>query len=47
MANFKEATIELTNKQLSKLKSAVKNKTETIFRINKKIFEDKELQQFF
>ena len=43
MANYQEATVKLTNTQLSKLKSAAENKTETILRINKKSFEDEEL----
>ena len=43
MANYQEATVKLTNTQLSKLKSAAVNKTETILRINKKSFEDEEL----
>ena len=43
MANYQEATAKLTNTQLSKLKSAAENKTETILRINKKSFEDEEL----
>ena len=32
----------LTNTQLNKLKSAAKNKTETIIKINKKNFEDED-----
>ena len=43
MANYQEARVKLTNTQLSKLKSASKNKTGTILRINKKNFEDEEL----
>ena len=43
MTNYQEARVKLTNTQLNKLKSAVKNKTGTIFRMNKKIFEDEEL----
>ena len=38
MANYHEAKVKLTNRQLKKLKSAVKNKTGTILRINKKNF---------
>ena len=34
---------KLTNTQLNKLKSAAKNKTGTIPRLNKKNYEDKEL----
>ena len=43
MANYQEARIKLTNTQLNKLKSAVKNKTGIILRLNKKNFEDEEL----
>ena len=43
MANYQEARVKLTNTQLNKLKSAAKNKTGTILRINKKSFEDEEL----
>ena len=43
MANYQEARVKLTNTQLNKLKSAVKNKKETILRLNKKSFEDEEL----
>ena len=46
MANYEEATIKLTNTQLSKLKSAARNKT-TILRLNKKNFEDEELPHEF
>ena len=35
--------VKLTNTQLSKLKSAAKNKAGTILRLNKKNFEDEEL----
>ena len=38
MANYHEAKVKLTNPQLKKLKSAVKNKTGAILRINKKNF---------
>ena len=41
MANYQEARVKLTNTQLSKLKSAAKNKTGTILRL--KNFEDEEL----
>ena len=41
MANYQEARVKLTNSQLNKLKSAAKNKTGTIVRINKKNFEMK------
>ena len=43
MVNYQEARVKLTNTQLNKLKSAAKNKTETILRLNKKNFEDEEL----
>ena len=36
MANYQEVRVKLTNMQLNKLKSAVKNKTGTILRLNKK-----------
>ena len=39
----KETKIFSRNTQLNKLKSAAKNKTGTILRINKKNFEDEEL----
>ena len=45
MANYQEARVKLRNTQLNKLKSAVKNKTGTILRINKKNFQDEELPQ--
>ena len=45
MGNYVEARSELTITQLSKLKSAAKNNTETISRLNKKDFEDEELPQ--
>ena len=43
MANYQEAGVKLTNKELKKLKSAAKNKRGTILRLNKKDFEDEEL----
>ena len=43
MANFQEASVKLTNTQLSKLKSAAKNKTGTRLSLNKRNFEDEEL----
>ena len=42
MVNYQEARIQLKNTQLNKLKSAAKNKTGTILRLNKKKFEDLE-----
>ena len=43
MPNYHEARVKLTNAQLNKLRSAAKNKTGTILRINKKKFQDEEL----
>ena len=43
MANYQEVKVKLTNTQLSKLKSAAKNETVTVLRLNKKQFEDEEL----
>ena len=43
MANYEEARVKLTNNQLKKLKSAVKNKSEATLRIIKKYFQDEEL----
>ena len=43
MANYQEARTKITNTRLKKLKSAEKNDAGTILRLNKKIFEDKEL----
>ena len=40
MANYQDVIVKLTNTQLNKLKSAAKNKTGTISRLNKKNFED-------
>ena len=37
MVNYQEARVKLTNTQLNKLKSAVRNKTGTILRISKMI----------
>ena len=42
MANYQKARVKLTNIQSNKSKSAVKNKAETILRLNKN-FEDEEL----
>ena len=42
MANCQEAWVRLTHTRLNKLKSAAKNKTRTILRINKNNFEDEE-----
>ena len=43
MANYQEVSVKVTNTQLNKLKSAAKNKTGTILRLNRKNFEDEEL----
>ena len=43
MANYQKSRVKLINKQLSKLKSAAKNKTETMLRTNKENSEDDEL----
>ena len=43
MANYQEVRVKLTNTQLHKLKSAAKNKIQTILRLNKKNFEEEEL----
>ena len=42
MANYQKARVKLTNTQLN-IKSAAKNKTGTILRLNKKKCEDEEL----
>ena len=44
MANYQEVRVKLTNTQLNKLKSAAKNKTWTILRLNKKNVEGEELR---
>ena len=41
MANYKEARVKSANTQLNKLKSAAKNKTRTILRLNKKTLKMK------
>ena len=43
MTKYEEARVKLTNTQINKLKSAAKNKTGIILRINKEKFEDEEL----
>ena len=43
MATYQEGRVKLTNKQLNKLKSAARNKTGSILKLNKKSFEDEEL----
>ena len=44
MAHYQESRVKLTNTHLNKLKSAAKNKTGSILRINKTNFQDGELQ---
>ena len=44
MINYQEGRVKITNKQLNNLKSAAKSKTGTKLRLNKKSFEDEELQ---
>ena len=44
MVNYQGARVKLTNTQLNKLKSAAKNKTGTIARLNNRNFEDEEIQ---
>ena len=44
MLNYQEVRINLTNKKLTKLKYAAKNKKGTILRLLKENFEDEELQ---
>ena len=43
MGNYQEARVKLTSTELNKLKSAAKNKTGTILKLNKKNFGDEEL----
>ena len=43
IVNYKEAKVKLTNTPLTRLKSAVKDNTETTLRKVKKSFQDKEL----
>ena len=43
MRNYQEARVKVTNTQLNYLKSATKNKTGTLLRLTKKIFEDENL----
>ena len=43
MARYHGARVKLTNTQTNKLKSAAKNKSRTIFRLNKKNFAVEEL----
>ena len=43
MLDYEEAGVKVTNTQLNKLKSTVKNKTGTTLRITRKNFLDKEL----
>ena len=43
MANYQEARVKLTNTQSNKLKSAAKNRSGTILKLNNKNYEDEEL----
>ena len=43
MVNYQEVRVRPINTQLSKLKSATKNKAGIIVKVNKKKFQDKEL----
>ena len=43
MTSYWTAIVKLTNSSLNKQKSAAKNKTETILRLNKKNFEDEDV----
>ena len=47
MVNYQEERVKLTNSQLNRLKSAARNKTGPILRLNKKNFEDGELPHEF
>ena len=44
MVNYQEARVKVTKIQFNKLRSAAKNKKETILRLNKKNFEDEEFR---
>ena len=44
MVNYQEVRVRPINTQLSKLKSATKSKAGIIVKVNKKKFQDKELQ---
>ena len=46
MVNYQEASVKLTNTQINKL-SDEKSNTETVLRLNKTNFEDKELPHEF
>ena len=43
MANYQEVRVKLTDTQFKNLKSAAKNRAETILRLSKKNFEHKKL----
>ena len=47
MLNYQEVWVKLTNTQLNKLKSAAKNKTQTVLRLNKKNGDYEELPHEF
>ena len=43
MANYQKERVRLTNKRLNELKSAAKNKKQTILRLNMKNFKHEEM----
>ena len=43
MANYQVKRVKLTNTQLNKVKSAAKNRTGKVLRLNMKRFEDEEM----
>ena len=45
IANYQDARVKLTNTQLNKLKSAAKNRTGAILRLNERNFQDEEVPQ--
>ena len=45
IANYQDTRVKLTNTQLNKLKSAAKNRTGTILRLNERNFQDEEVPQ--
>ena len=47
MENYQKVRVKLTNTQLNKLRSAAKNKTETMLRLNNKKIEDEKLSHEF
>ena len=45
IANYQDTRVKLTNTQLNKLKSAAKNRTGAILRLNERNFQDEEVPQ--